>query len=228
MSGPSRGISLQTQALIEYDLKIKKGENPQDDLQLIDGVAVFSDLTSFYGPYRNRILGVHGALDISVANLRDAKEGTIQILIDKLAPGGIHLSLSCFLGELPQEIKLYEGTAFEPWELKRIVVAAMLGTELILDYKITPLEAAPADSENGSSDRTIRRRCIFNVQHHKSSYQWIRHDFADILTKPACQYHQRVADERHVTAQDFIPLARAPDVGASLFQFHVTVAVYPQ
>jgi hypothetical protein len=44
MSGPKRGIEMQASVLIEFDMRIKMGENEEDDLQLIDGAVCFSDL----------------------------------------------------------------------------------------------------------------------------------------------------------------------------------------
>ena len=70
MTGPKRGIEMQSAVLIEYDLRIKKGEHEVDDLQLIDGISDFSELTTpTCKPFLNRIDGAGGAVDITLAML---------------------------------------------------------------------------------------------------------------------------------------------------------------
>jgi hypothetical protein len=64
MTGPKRGIDLFCNVLIEYDMKIKTGEQEKDDLQLIDGVRVIDELLTSSKPSTNRIHGDSGAIDI--------------------------------------------------------------------------------------------------------------------------------------------------------------------
>ncbi|KAF0888640.1 hypothetical protein E2562_016098 [Oryza meyeriana var. granulata] len=47
MTGPKRGITMDARVMIEYDMRIKRGENKQDDLVLVDGAATFSEITNF-------------------------------------------------------------------------------------------------------------------------------------------------------------------------------------
>ena len=46
MIGPKRGIEMYSAVLIEYDMRIKKGQQEADDMQLIDGVSDFDELTT--------------------------------------------------------------------------------------------------------------------------------------------------------------------------------------
>ena len=43
MTGPTRGIVIFADVLMEFDMRIKTGEKEEDDLQLIDGVAYFNN-----------------------------------------------------------------------------------------------------------------------------------------------------------------------------------------
>lgn len=44
MIGPKRGTDMSVGVLIEFDMKIKRGEEELDDTQLIDGVTDFDEL----------------------------------------------------------------------------------------------------------------------------------------------------------------------------------------
>jgi hypothetical protein len=77
MAGPKRGIEMRASVLIEYDMKIKRGGGQENDLQLIDGAACFSELVSLHRRvYTQRIEGDCGAVDICFALLRNAVEAT--------------------------------------------------------------------------------------------------------------------------------------------------------
>ncbi|KAF0889859.1 hypothetical protein E2562_033838 [Oryza meyeriana var. granulata] len=73
--------------LIEYDLRIKKGDN-DDDLQPIDGAATLSELTllphvveqkPYVQLYRRRIAGDYGAVDMTVARLGGGHDASKHI-----------------------------------------------------------------------------------------------------------------------------------------------------
>ncbi|XP_066341128.1 uncharacterized protein [Miscanthus floridulus] len=76
MIGPKRGIDMSSGVLIEFDMKIKKGEQELDDTQLIDGITDFDELTTpSFKPFLSRIDGVGGAVDITLAMFHFASGG---------------------------------------------------------------------------------------------------------------------------------------------------------
>ncbi|WVZ81370.1 hypothetical protein U9M48_028756 [Paspalum notatum var. saurae] len=125
MHGPKRGIYLQARTAED------------EDLQLIDGAATFSELIPFHGTYTNRILGNHGtAVDITLALLQDAVEARIRIGISKIPAAGINFSVSCSVSGIHQEIKLFDGVIDKPGNLRTFVVAVVHKSPLILHFKL--------------------------------------------------------------------------------------------
>ncbi|CAN6277877.1 unnamed protein product [Urochloa humidicola] len=165
MASPKRGIYLQARALIEFDMKIKRGEAQDEDLQLIDGACTFSELTPFHGVYTQRIPGVgddHGAaaVDISVALLRRAVEARIHVTLSGLPEDGLRLSLLCNVSKLPQEIQLFDGFVDKSGVLiNGFVVAAVFNGPVVLYFK------------GNHAGRLIRRLVAFPAKAHGCSEQ---------------------------------------------------------
>ncbi|TVU42747.1 hypothetical protein EJB05_09168, partial [Eragrostis curvula] len=164
MTGPKRGISMFCDVLFEFDMRIKKGEREEDDLQLIDGLCGI--------PFTNRINGDCGAVDITLALVPRAVEATIEVGISEVQ-SGFNLSLSSFvfINGLYQEIKHFHGTIGEPCVLRRFVVAVVMDTMMHLEFKV---------GQNGSK-HIVERYCSFKVNIHGCADQQIVHKVATIL-----------------------------------------------
>lgn len=172
MAGPKRGIYLQARALIEYDMRIKRGTTEDEDLQLIDGAATFSELTPFSAPYTNRIHGNHGAaVDITLGLLHHAVEGRIQISISKIPAAGINFSLSCLPREKHHEIKLFDGVVDKPGNLRSFVVAVVHKSPLILHYKVV---------QAGGTGKAISQFRAYPAKGHGHNWDIIRLDIGII------------------------------------------------
>jgi hypothetical protein len=96
MTGPKRGISRESCVLLEFDMRIKKGEQEEDDLQLIDGASIFSEMVKPFRVTRSRINGECGAVDITSALVDNAVEATIEVDISKVQIGFSFSQLFCF------------------------------------------------------------------------------------------------------------------------------------
>ncbi|TVU27159.1 hypothetical protein EJB05_29743, partial [Eragrostis curvula] len=174
MTGPKRGIEMKAQVLIEYDMKIKKGETQEDDLQLIDGAACFSELDRL--PSRvctRRIEGDSGAVDLSLALLHRAVEATVQVKVSQVHGSGLNLSMSSLVGRISPRIQLFKGVIAEPCDLNRFVIAVVKGNTLILDLIVHQRE--------GSGHA---RPCYpFKAKLHGHDIQEFKLDFATIVVK---------------------------------------------
>ncbi|KAM0849428.1 hypothetical protein ACQ4PT_053740 [Festuca glaucescens] len=111
MSGPKRGIRWHDMALVEFDMRIKRGDAEEDDLQLIDGAVWFNDRTLTHCRVATeRIDGDYGSVDICYGLLQSAVEATVQIAVAELL-GGFSLHATAFyISDLVhQEIQLFDG-----------------------------------------------------------------------------------------------------------------------
>ncbi|KAF7107088.1 hypothetical protein CFC21_107768 [Triticum aestivum] len=137
MTGPKRGITMTSPVLVEFDMRIRKGEQEEDDLQLIDG-AIDCELTTPSRPSTNRINGDCGAVDITLARVPGAVEATIDVVISKVQ-SGFNLSLSSFVfaGGSHQGIELFCGIIGEPCGLtRRYVIAVEMGSWMYLKFNV--------------------------------------------------------------------------------------------
>ncbi|GJM95209.1 hypothetical protein PR202_ga11917 [Eleusine coracana subsp. coracana] len=155
LSGPKRGITLQAPVLLEYDMKIKRGgEGEQQDVPLIHGVAIFSNkiseravTTQIAGGGDHGAAAAAAVVEISHARFPRALEATVQVKIIELTKqqdgnnGGLDLSITGFVPKIPEDIRLFRGVVDEPCELDRFVVAVASNSYLILRFE-TPCDAA--------------------------------------------------------------------------------------
>ncbi|CAN6352300.1 unnamed protein product [Urochloa humidicola] len=170
LSGPKRGVYLQSRVLIEYDVRIKvrEEEEEEDDLPLIDGAATVSELGWAQSALTSRIPGELGAVvDLRRALLRGAVEATVEVRITKqrfaAAEEELDLEITGSLagGELvEEEIKLFRGVVCELCALvERFVVAARLGSYPFLLFKGVGAAAATPEEFDWFAFRVASHGC---------------------------------------------------------------------
>ncbi|XBH91095.1 hypothetical protein VPH35_082571 [Triticum aestivum] len=166
MIGPKRGIDMADHALLEYDMKIKSGEQEKDDLQPIDG-----PLGSWDRPYKFHIADDCGSVDITLSRLLHAVEATVEVLILEVK-NSFSLSVRCLASGFNEEIRIFDGTIADSQGLKRSVVAVMDNSFIDLKFKVGAMSS--------SSDQHC---CSFKVKMHGHDIEEIKTDFALILVK---------------------------------------------
>ncbi|CAM0910684.1 unnamed protein product [Alopecurus aequalis] len=150
MAGPKRGIDLYGRILIEYDMRIKTGEQEEDDLQLIDGISAIDDLGGLWNcTFKKRIPGGHGEIDLTASRIHHAVEGTVEVVILEVQ-SSFNLCLGCFIGGFDEEIRLFDGAIGESCGLKRSVIALVQGSTMDLKLKIDGVESS-SSAEHGCS-----------------------------------------------------------------------------
>ncbi|KAF8748898.1 hypothetical protein HU200_012826 [Digitaria exilis] len=158
MIGPKRGIEMHSAVLIEYDLRIKKGELEGNDMQLIDGVSDFDELIRPCKPFLSRIDGVGGA-------------ATIEVDISQVRGNGFSLQLSSSVSGLEKEIQLFRGIVSQSCGLRRFVVAVVRDTWMHLNFKF------------GFVDDEVERCASFNAKKHGYASEQLKLDEASVTVK---------------------------------------------
>ncbi|CAN6235202.1 unnamed protein product [Urochloa humidicola] len=171
MAGPKRGIDMMDNTLIEYDMRVKTGEEEKDDLQLIDGASIIGPAGKWNQPYTIHIPGDYGAVDITLSRLDSAVEATVEVLISEVQ-SSFDLSLSCFTSGLNKGIWLFDGAIAESCSLKRSVVAVRRNSLIDLKFDIGSLSS--------SSDQ---RNCFFKAKTHGHDTQEIKTALAFVSVK---------------------------------------------
>ncbi|KAJ1279200.1 hypothetical protein BS78_04G137000 [Paspalum vaginatum] len=171
MTGPKRGIEMSCTILLEYDMRIKLGDQEKDDLQLIDGVSIIDELITWCKPVTQRIHGNYGAVDFAQMCLENAVEATVEVVISEVQ-SSFDLYLSCFTSGLHDEIRLFDGVIGEPRRLSRNVVAVVIGTCIDLKFK------------SGSGSNCCAEHChSFKATNHGCATQQIKIQLASISVK---------------------------------------------
>ncbi|CAN6247360.1 unnamed protein product [Urochloa humidicola] len=172
MAGPKRGIQLIDTILIEYDMKIKTGQNEKEDVQLIDGVSLVDDIDAWNcSPFTRRMNGGYGGIDITATRLDSAVEATVEVTISQVQ-GGFSMRLGCFTSGLHEEIRLFDGAIVESGGLKRSVVAVVMDAQMDLKFKVAADSCIPAE-----------HCCSFTATMHGCATREIKTDFALIAVK---------------------------------------------
>ena len=172
MAGPKRGIQFIDTILIEYDMKIKRGEDEKEDLQLIDGISFLDNIDSWdRSPFTFRIHGDCGAIDVGVSRLNSAFVATIEVVVSQVQ-SSFRMRLGCFTSGFREEIRLFDGAIGEARGLKRSVVAAVDGAQMELKFKVAADSCIPSEY-----------CCSFEATKHGHATQEINTSFALIAVK---------------------------------------------
>ncbi|CAD6338430.1 unnamed protein product [Miscanthus lutarioriparius] len=163
MTGPKRGIVLNCDVLLEFDMRIKNGDREEDDAQLIDGMTEFYEMHMTGKPSTVRINGdAGGAVDMSLSNVYGF-EATVEVAISEVGDDAFDFSLGCAVSTMPgvahKEFQLFGGHVAEPCGLRRFVVAVSMDTVMHLKLKAV-------EQNNGVVSNVVERCCSFEAKAH--------------------------------------------------------------
>jgi hypothetical protein len=176
MIGPKRGIGMHSAVLLEYDMWIKKGDQGADDVQLIDGVSDFDELTTpSCEPFLSRIDGFGGAVDITLALFHNAVEAAIEVDISQVHGSGFTLRLSPSVSGLEKEIQLFHGNISQSRGLRRYVVAVVRDTWMHLKFRF--------GDDRGSAIDEVERCASFKAKKHGYDSQQIKFGEVSVMMK---------------------------------------------
>ncbi|KAL6636834.1 hypothetical protein ACP70R_024406 [Stipagrostis hirtigluma subsp. patula] len=175
ITGPKRGILLYSDVLFEFDMRIKIGEQEEDDLQLIDGIIELYEVEMVDEPTTVRIDGNSGTVYMPVAKISKGVEATVEVVISEVQNGfDFSLSSVVSVGYLPEEFQLFGGYIGESCGLRRFVVAVSLDTLMHLKFKV---------DQKGSN--VAKHCCSFEAKLHGCDTHRIKLEVASISVKVA-------------------------------------------
>ncbi|PNT73508.1 hypothetical protein BRADI_2g59278v3 [Brachypodium distachyon] len=166
------GITLAPGSSIEFDMRIKTGEEEKDDLQLIDGASEICGVPLREGcTWTERIHGDYGAIELTAAYLQAAVEATVQVLVSEVH-SSFNLCLSCFIRGLDEELRLFDGSIGESCGLKRFVVAVTQLSWMDLKFKV-----------GAESSGSTEHWCSFKSYYHGHATREMKTGFGLISVK---------------------------------------------
>ncbi|GJN35429.1 hypothetical protein PR202_gb24206 [Eleusine coracana subsp. coracana] len=180
--------------LLEYDMRIKTGEGKQQDVPLIQGVAIFSNKISGRAFTTQITGGDHGAaaavVEINHARFPRALEATVQVKIIELTKqqqdnnnGGLDLSITGFVPKIPEDIRLFRGVVDGPCELDRFVVAVASNSYLILRFE-TPCDVDGSKCVGRFAFRATPHGCITDRRKFDLATIEVKVTWSNLITYP--------------------------------------------
>ncbi|PNT73509.1 uncharacterized protein LOC100825594 [Brachypodium distachyon] len=165
-------IVVEQGSSIEFDMRIKTGEEEKDDLQLIDGASEICGVPLREGcTWTERIHGDYGAIELTAAYLQAAVEATVQVLVSEVH-SSFNLCLSCFIRGLDEELRLFDGSIGESCGLKRFVVAVTQLSWMDLKFKV-----------GAESSGSTEHWCSFKSYYHGHATREMKTGFGLISVK---------------------------------------------
>jgi hypothetical protein len=154
-------------------MRIKTGEQEDDDPQLIDGVSSIADLGGLWNiAFSTTIPGDRGEIDFTMSRVYRGVEATVEVDISQ-AQSGFDLCLCGFIGGFDEEIRLFDGAIGESRGLQRFVIALPVGSTMDLKFKMG-VESSTGSAEHG---------CSFEADTHGHATRDIKTGFGLISVK---------------------------------------------
>lgn len=172
MTGTKRGIIILDDLQFECDVRMKTGEEEEDDIQLIDGV-IHHSLPMSRTPTKIRISGnCGGAVDMDYTLIESGVVAAVEVVISEVQ-SDFSLSLSSILSirEQRKEVELFDGRVGGEMGMRRSVLAVPFNTTMHLKLKV------------GQEEGDAVHYCSFDAKVHGCTHRELKLEMACITMK---------------------------------------------